>query len=95
MAHHLMGGYRYYYSRCLLLLVYYPLMCYVSAGTRGAIDFVELPSHLMEYWSRCYEAVREWAIDAKTGEEHGRACIYGMLCCDMTPNPSLRMGTNV
>ena len=39
------------------------------AGTRGALDFVEIPSHVMEYWARDYRVVKEWAID-ENGEYH-------------------------
>ena len=33
------------------------------SGTRVALDFAELPSHLMEYWSRDYRVVKLWALD--------------------------------
>jgi len=37
------------------------------SGTRGALDFVEVPSHLFEHWAREWRAVREWARHWETG----------------------------
>jgi Zn-dependent oligopeptidase len=31
-------------------------------GTRGALDFVEIPSHVFEYWCRDYRVVSQWAL---------------------------------
>ena len=46
------------------------------AGTRGALDFVEIPSHVMEYWARDYRVVKEWAID-----ENGECSIAESEVC--------------
>ena len=37
------------------------------SGTRGAVDFVEVPSHLFEYFSRNPKVIRNWARHHKTG----------------------------
>jgi intermediate peptidase len=37
------------------------------SGTRGALDFVEVPSHLFEHWAREWGAVRAWAAHWETG----------------------------
>ena len=37
------------------------------SGTRGALDFVEVPSHLFEHWGREWACVREWAAHWETG----------------------------
>jgi hypothetical protein len=33
-----------------------------TSGTRGALDFVEIPSHLFEYWARDYDSVAAFAV---------------------------------
>lgn len=35
------------------------------SGTRGALDFVELPSHIFEYWARDWRSVRRFAKNSK------------------------------
>jgi intermediate peptidase len=37
------------------------------SGTRGALDFVEVPSHLFEHWAREWGAVAVWAAHWETG----------------------------
>ena len=38
------------------------------SGTRGAVDFVEVPSHLFEYFSRHPSIIRRWALHHKSGQ---------------------------
>eukprot|EP01034_Spumella_vulgaris_P025754 gene25754-32243_t len=38
------------------------------SGTRGGVDFIEVPSHLMEYFARSPEVVSLWARHHLTGE---------------------------
>jgi intermediate peptidase len=38
------------------------------AGARGPLDFVEIPSHLMEYFASDYRVQREFALHFRTGE---------------------------
>lgn len=38
------------------------------SGTRGAVDFVEVPSHLFEYFSRHPSIIRRWARHHQTGQ---------------------------
>ena len=37
------------------------------SGTRGALDFVEVPSHLMEYFARDSGLLHNWAINTPSG----------------------------
>lgn len=39
-----------------------------TSGTRGALDFVEIPSHLFEYWAREWGSVSQFARHYATGE---------------------------
>src|SRR3546814_15681248 len=38
------------------------------SGTRGSTDFVEIPSHLMEYFARDRRILKRFAKDATTGK---------------------------
>ena len=38
------------------------------SGTRGAVDFVEVPSHLFEYFARSPSIIQQWARNHRTGQ---------------------------
>ena len=39
------------------------------SGTRGAVDFVEVPSHLFEYFARSPKIIQQWARHHRTGQK--------------------------
>ena len=39
------------------------------SGTRGAVDFVEVPSHLFEYFARSPNIIQQWARHHRTGQK--------------------------
>ena len=45
------------------------------SGTRGPVDFVETPSHIMEYFVRDWRSLKEFAVrrDGKVIEEEVRS----------------------
>jgi len=49
------------------------------SGTRGAVDFVEVPSHLFEYFSRHPSVIRRWARHYKTGQTIPKGLIEDAL----------------
>ncbi|RLN02960.1 hypothetical protein BBJ28_00000930 [Nothophytophthora sp. Chile5] len=48
------------------------------SGTRAALDFVETPSHLFEYFAWDYRVVREFTSHYKTGEPLPMAMMQGL-----------------
>lgn len=38
------------------------------SGTRGSLDFVEIPSHLLEHFARCPALLQRWGRHYKTGQ---------------------------
>jgi mitochondrial intermediate peptidase len=49
------------------------------SGTRGGVDFVEVPSHLFEHFSRTPSVVCQWAKHYMTGQQLPREHIEEAL----------------